>query len=104
MNAINQSEGAAIARNFCGGSPTPVLSEFAEAMAKAEPMKVYLSWDEFNDDDVYLYMAATGRLVRHIPVNSPEVFCARYHGMKVLEGQSWARGRNAKTLSLWRPA
>jgi len=90
MNARQQAF-AANARN-----------DFAKVMAEAEPMKVYLSWDEFNDDDVYLYVVATGQLVRQIPVNSPEVFCARYHGMKVLEGQSWARGRSARELKLWR--
>ncbi len=77
---------------------------FAEAMAAAEPLKVYMSWDEFNDDDIYIFCVASSRLLKHHPVNSPEVFCAKYHGLKVLEGQSWARGARAKTLSLWRPA
>lgn len=76
--------------------------DFTQAMATASPMREYISWDEFNEDDVYLYTVATGKLLRHIPVKSPEVFCARYHGLKVLEGQSWARGRNARDLKLWR--
>lgn len=79
-----------------------VLSDFKEAMARATPWREYLSWDEFNDDDVYFYSAASGELLRHVPANSPEVFCSRYHGLKVLEGQAWAKGRNARDLKLWR--
>ena len=93
-----------VAKNFREGFSSPILDDFTQTMAKAGPMRVYLSCDEFNDDDVYLYSVATGQLLRQIASSSGEVFCARYHGLKVLEGQSWARGARAKTLSLWRPA
>lgn len=103
MNA-RQDAFDAVAENFRKGFSSPILADFEQTMAKADPLKVYLSWDEFNDDDIYVYCVASKQLIRHHAVNSPEVFCARYHGLKVLEGQSWARGRTAKTLSLWKPA
>lgn len=104
MNARIPTQFAADAAVFTSGHPSGIVDDFAKTMAEAGPMRLYLSIDEFNDDDVYLYTVATGQLLRQIAANSGEVFCARYHGLKVLEGQSWARGARAKTLSLWRPA
>jgi len=77
-----------------------VLDELAELANK--PMKVFIPEYEFNQDDVYLYNVATRELIRHFNISSHEVFCARYGGVKVLEGQAWAKGRNARDLKLWR--
>lgn len=104
MNAPDQAVFAADAADLIRGNPSPIFDDFKEAMAEAEPMKVFIPEYEFNDDDVYVYVPATKKLVRHCSVNSYEVFCARYRGITMLEGQAWAKGRNAKTLSLWRAA
>lgn len=77
-----------------------VLADFAELATM--PMKVFIPEYEFNDDDVYLYNVATKQLIRHYAISSHEVFCARYGGVKVREGQAWAKGRNARDLKLWR--
>lgn len=55
----------------------------------------------FNDDDLYVYIAATKQFVRQIPCSEQEAKDAKYIGVKVMAGQSWAKGMTAKTLALW---
>ncbi len=55
----------------------------------------------FNDDDVYIYKAATKELVRSISCKDSQVRDCRYIGLRVMAGESWAKGMAAKSLGLW---
>jgi len=55
----------------------------------------------FNDDDVYVYRAATRELVRTISCKDSQVRDSRYIGLRVDAGESWAKGMEAKSLGLW---
>lgn len=96
MNARSNFTVAEINRQTAG-----VKAALADIEAMG-PLPMTVAVESFNDDDIYLYSVATKELLRVYPVKSPEVFCARHHGLKVLEGQAWARGRNARDLQLWR--
>jgi hypothetical protein len=58
----------------------------------------------FNDDDVYIYDAATKELVRVVSSKDSQVRDSHYIGLRVNAGQSWATGMAAKSLGLWREA
>lgn len=66
------------------------------------PMPIPMA--SFNDDDVYVYDAATKQLIRHVPHSAQEVRDARYIGFRVMAGQAWAKGMAAKALGLWSKA
>lgn len=67
----------------------------------AEPWPMPIDPSAFQDDSVYVYDAASKRLVREIGCKSPEL-CGSPTGVRVAAGQSWARGMVAKRLGLWR--
>lgn len=55
----------------------------------------------FNDDDVYVYDASTKEIVRTISCKDQQVKDARYIGLRVQPGETWAKGMLAKSLGLW---
>jgi len=55
----------------------------------------------FNDDDVYIYRAASRELVRTISCKDSQVRDSHYIGLRVNAGESWAKGMEAKSLGLW---
>jgi len=72
------------------------------ALDAAGPVRMPITEAEFNDDDVYVYIAATNQLVTSWPSAAYEVRDSGRIGFRVLAGQSWAKGMAAKHLGLWR--
>jgi hypothetical protein len=58
----------------------------------------------FNDDDLYLYNAATKQLIHQFSCADQQVKDALHIGFRVMAGQAWAKGMTAKALGLWRAA
>lgn len=56
----------------------------------------------FNDDDVYVYDAATLRFVRCIPCHDRRACAAALAGQTIEQGHTARRGMLAKGLGLWR--
>ena len=57
----------------------------------------------FNTDDVYVYNSETKQIVRAISCKDSQVRDAHYIGLRVMAGESWAKGMAAKSLGLWTP-
>jgi hypothetical protein len=71
-------------------------------MSARQAIPQCLPVSSFNDDDVYVYNAATKQIVRVIGSKDSQVRDSRYIGLRVQAGESWARGMAAKSLGLWR--
>jgi len=119
MNARSQASFADIASEFTSGNPAPfetparaldrikarteLFKEIGKDIA-AIAGRVPMATSTFNDDDLYLYVAATKQFVQHIPCSDQKARDAKYIGVLVKAGQTWAKGMTAKTLSLWKPS
>lgn len=93
-------------------STSPTLAEIkrrtsvaSDVLAEIQAMGPWpVPVESFNDDDIYIYIADSKKLVRQIACSDQEAKDARYIGVKVMAGQSWAKGMTAKRLSLWKPS
>jgi len=95
MNELNESRSAAVNKAM---TCVQILAD----LDAAGPVRMPITEDEFNDDDVYIYDAATKELITSWPSSSHEVQYARRFGFRIDAGQSWAKGMAAKHLGLWR--
>lgn len=98
MNARNQTDLALIDKG------TSIAREILGDLLEMGEWPVPLAVSTFNDDDVYIYDAASKQLIKHLPCSDQQVKDAKYIGLRVMAGQTWAKGMTAKTLSLWKSA
>lgn len=98
MNARHHPEAISIAKI---NRQTESVKEAHAAILAMGPWPMPLT--EFNDDDIYVYNAVSKVLVRQIACKDQEAKDAQYIGVKVMAGQSWAKGMTAKSLNIWRP-
>lgn len=75
-----------------------------QILRDVEPMQMPLDICSFNDDDIYVYVAATRQFVRQYGSGDSQVKDARHIGFRVSAGQTWAKGMAAKYLGLWSAA
>lgn len=54
----------------------------------------------FNDDDVYIFDVETLKVVARYGASSATAQDARRHGVAVKAGQTWVKGRTARSLGL----
>jgi len=77
----------------------------SQALADLKAMGQWpISVESFNDDDLYLYNAATKQLIRSFSCGDQEVKDARHIGFRVMAGATWGKGMAVKALGLWRAA
>lgn len=116
MNARTQADFTAVAKQFTAGNPAPyetleqinartaVIKGVKDELLAMGDWPVPLAVSTFNDDDVYIYEATSKKLVKHLSCSDQQVKDAKYIGLRVMAGQTWAKGMTAKTLSLWKSA
>ena len=76
-----------------------------EALADLKAMgQCPMPIESFKDDELYLYDAATKRLIRSFSCSDQEVKDARHIGFRVFAGETWGKGMAVKALGLWRTA
>lgn len=75
-----------------------------EAQADIQAAKWPIPVNSFNDDDVYVYVAANKEFIRQIPCSMQEAKDARHIGVRVKPGETWAKGMTAKYLGIWNAA
>ena len=57
---------------------------------------------EFDDDAVYVWCVLSMHLVRTISSKAQESIDARYIGLRVAAGETWAKGLTAKYQGVWK--
>jgi len=95
MNESNERRSAAVNKAL---TCMQILAE----LDAAGPVRMPMTEDEFNQDDIYVYIAATKELITSWPSSSHKVQYARRFGFRIDAGQTWAKGMAAKHLGLWR--
>ena len=77
--------------------------DILRTFAQAEPTRMPLPSESFNDEDLYVYRAETRQFVRSIGNASHTAREARTYGVSVNAGETWGKGLNVKDLGIWMP-
>lgn len=83
---------------------TEVCRQILADIAAMEPLHMPMLFAEFNQDDIYIFNAATKQFVSQAGSSSETVRDANRFGYPVKAGQTWAKGMTAAHLGLWRKA
>ncbi|MBF5006882.1 hypothetical protein [Diaphorobacter caeni] len=71
-----------------------------EVVERAESAQAPRVEPSFNDDDVYVFDVETCTVIASYGASSATAQAARRHGVPVKAGQSWVKGRTARSLGL----